>query len=90
MSTLVSSGADPLVLETVDRLLGDICTHDAIEHAEVTGWSEPAWSALAEAGFFRLYTPRALGVTSTAEQIAKHHGGKGRIFVRLVPSCNFT
>jgi acyl-CoA dehydrogenase len=51
MSAPVSSGADALVVETVERLLGDVCNHESIEHAERSGWNEPAWSALAESGF---------------------------------------
>ena len=43
--------ADPLVTETVERLLGDVSTQEEIEHSETTGWSEPTWNALAEVGF---------------------------------------
>jgi acyl-CoA dehydrogenase len=46
------STADPLLVETVERLLATVCTHEAVEHAEVDGgWSAPAWKALADAGF---------------------------------------
>jgi alkylation response protein AidB-like acyl-CoA dehydrogenase len=44
-------GADPLVAETVTRLLAGICTHEEVERAEGDGWSAAAWSALADAGF---------------------------------------
>jgi acyl-CoA dehydrogenase len=43
--------ADPLVTETVERLLTDLSTQDEIEHAETAGWSSTVWDALAEAGF---------------------------------------
>jgi acyl-CoA dehydrogenase len=44
--------ADPLVAETVERLLAHVCTQAEIEHAEADGgWSAATWSALADAGF---------------------------------------
>ena len=43
--------ADPLLVETVERLLADVCTPEVVEHAEVDGWSAPVWSALTESGF---------------------------------------
>ncbi len=43
--------ADPLLVETIERLLGDLVTPDLIEHAETTGWSGTTWDALAGAGF---------------------------------------
>jgi acyl-CoA dehydrogenase len=43
--------ADALVVETTERLLGDICTPESVEQAEATGWSSRVWDALVEAGF---------------------------------------
>lgn len=43
--------ADPLLVETIDRLLAAVVTPEEIEHAEATGWSDATWSALADAGF---------------------------------------
>jgi acyl-CoA dehydrogenase len=43
--------ADALLVDTVERLLGALSTHEAIEDAEKDGWSAPIWSAMAEAGF---------------------------------------
>lgn len=43
--------ADPLLVETVERLLADVSTPDEVELAEQAGWSQATWSALAEAGF---------------------------------------
>lgn len=59
------SRADPLLVETIERLLGDVCTQDEVERAEVDGgWSAPTWSALATAGFPWV-------------GIAEQHGGSG-------------
>lgn len=43
--------ADQLLVETVDRLLTDVCTPEEVEHAEASGWSQAVWSACADAGF---------------------------------------
>jgi acyl-CoA dehydrogenase len=43
--------SDPLLAETVDRVLADVCTSDEVENAEQSGWSEATWKALAGAGF---------------------------------------
>lgn len=53
--------ADALVVETVERLLGDVCTHDVIERAEAGGWSSPVWDAMAEAGFPWVGIPECAG-----------------------------
>ena len=45
------SAADPLLVETVERLLADVSTFEEVEHAEGSGWSTATWIALAEAGF---------------------------------------
>ena len=45
------SAADPLLVETVERLLTSVSTFDEVEHAEASGWSTTVWQALAEAGF---------------------------------------
>jgi acyl-CoA dehydrogenase len=45
------SGADPLVVETVERMLAGVCTPESIEESERDGWSRPAWDALAATGF---------------------------------------
>jgi acyl-CoA dehydrogenase len=47
----VAMSADPMVVETVERLLTDVSTQDEVEHAEASGWSQATWQALAEAGF---------------------------------------
>jgi acyl-CoA dehydrogenase len=45
------SAADPLLVETVERLLASVSTFDEIEQAEASGWSTTVWQAVAEAGF---------------------------------------
>ena len=45
------SAADPLLVETVDRLLAAVSTFDEVEHAEASGWSTTVWQAVADAGF---------------------------------------
>jgi acyl-CoA dehydrogenase len=52
MSVVVpSTGVDPLLVETVERLLAGESTFDAVERAEHDGWCAPVWDALAESGF---------------------------------------
>jgi acyl-CoA dehydrogenase len=45
---------DPLLVDTVDRLLTDVATDDDAETAEITGWSAPTWTALADSGLTRV------------------------------------
>jgi acyl-CoA dehydrogenase len=48
----MTSVADPLLVETIDRLLTDVSTPGEIERAESAGgWSQPTWNALVDAGF---------------------------------------
>ena len=54
------SPADPLVVETAARLLGEICTPEELIRSEATGWSAATWAALSEAGF------TTVGVDETA------------------------
>lgn len=42
---------DTLVVETVERLLADVCTPASVERAESVGWSAAVWDALVNAGF---------------------------------------
>ena len=42
---------DPLITETADRLLGELCTHEAVQAAEANGAAPEIWSAFAETGF---------------------------------------
>jgi acyl-CoA dehydrogenase len=48
----MTSVADPLLVETIDRLLTDVSTPDEIERAENEGgWSQSTWKALVDTGF---------------------------------------
>ena len=53
--------ADPLLVETIDRLLAGVCSADEIEQAEQTGWSSAVWNSLAEAGFPWVSVPLEAG-----------------------------
>jgi acyl-CoA dehydrogenase len=41
---------DPVLLETVERLLSDVCPFDEIGRSEGDGWSKSTWAALADSG----------------------------------------
>ena len=55
------SEADNLLEETVDRLLADRCTPDAMERAEAEGWCAPVWDGLMAAGFSHIALPEEAG-----------------------------
>lgn len=52
---------DPLLTETADRLLGELCSHDAVQAAENEGHAPAIWQAFAETGFPRISVPEAAG-----------------------------
>jgi acyl-CoA dehydrogenase len=43
--------SDWLLIDGVQRLLADTCTHEAVQAAEVDGWSASIWDALAGGGY---------------------------------------
>ena len=45
------SEVDPLITETTDRLFAQICDHESVQNAEVTGEAAKIWNAFAETGF---------------------------------------
>lgn len=53
--------ADPLLVETADRLLAATCTFEAVEQAETNRWAAPVWDVVAEAGFPWVSVPEAAG-----------------------------
>jgi len=53
--------ADPLLVETVDRLLGDVSTQEVVQQAEADGWAPAVWEALAEAGLPWISVPTEAG-----------------------------
>ncbi|MEM7340764.1 MAG: acyl-CoA dehydrogenase family protein [Actinomycetota bacterium] len=42
---------DPLLIDSVTRLLSDTCTFDAVQAAEEAGWAPEIWQSVAEAGY---------------------------------------
>jgi acyl-CoA dehydrogenase len=52
---------DPILVETLDRLLGNVCTHEAVQAAEATGWSDEIWQPLAGTGAPWVGVEEALG-----------------------------
>jgi acyl-CoA dehydrogenase len=61
MSPAAPSGVDPLLAETVERLLASTCTVEAVERAEHDGWSPSVWDPLAEGGFPWISLPESAG-----------------------------
>lgn len=50
-----SAPVDPLLIDTITRLLADVATADEVERAETDGgWSRATWSALHGAGFTQI------------------------------------
>jgi acyl-CoA dehydrogenase len=60
-ATTAALGADPLLVETVERLLTTWSTFEAVERAEEDGWCAPVWDALAGAGFPWISVPEDAG-----------------------------
>lgn len=52
---------DPLVTETADRMLGELCTHAAVQAAEAGGGAPEIWAAFAETGFPWISLPESAG-----------------------------
>jgi acyl-CoA dehydrogenase len=50
-----------LLVQTTEDLLGDLCTHQAVQEAERTGWAPAAWKAVAEMGLPWIGVPEAAG-----------------------------
>ncbi|MFN0089209.1 MAG: acyl-CoA dehydrogenase family protein [Acidimicrobiales bacterium] len=42
--------SDPILEETLERLLADACDHEAVQAAEALGWAPEIWAKLAETG----------------------------------------
>jgi acyl-CoA dehydrogenase len=56
-----SAPVDPLLLDTVEHLLTDVCAFEVVERAETEGWCAPVWDALAQAGFPWVSVPEDAG-----------------------------
>jgi acyl-CoA dehydrogenase len=52
---------DPILVDTLVRLLGTTCTHEAVQAAEATGWATGVWDPLAETGAPWVGVPEELG-----------------------------
>ena len=50
-----------LLASTADELFADLCTHQAVQEAERTGWAPAAWAAVAEMGLPWIGVPEAAG-----------------------------
>jgi len=46
--------SDWLLIDGAHRLLGDTCTHEAVQGAEADGWAPAIWDAVADAGYASL------------------------------------
>jgi acyl-CoA dehydrogenase len=55
------SPTDSLVGQTVERLLAERCTPDALDAAEAEGWCAPVWDGLVDAGFSLVALPEESG-----------------------------
>jgi acyl-CoA dehydrogenase len=55
------SPSDSLLAESIDRLLADGCTPDALERADTEGWCAPVWDRLVTAGFTHISLPEESG-----------------------------
>lgn len=53
--------ADPILVETLTKLLGSACSHEAVQEAEAVGWAPAIWSALASTGAPWVGVPEAGG-----------------------------
>jgi acyl-CoA dehydrogenase len=73
----MSAAADvePLLVETLDRILSATATFEVVERAEPDRWCEPVWSALAAAGIPWISVPEAAGGSggSMADALAVLH-----------------
>lgn len=49
------------MVETLDRMLADLCTGEVLKAADAGTWPEALWSAIAEAGFSRATLPESQG-----------------------------
>lgn len=52
---------DQIMVDTLVRLLGNMCTHEAVQAAEATGWAPDIWDPLAATGAPWVGIPEELG-----------------------------
>jgi acyl-CoA dehydrogenase len=70
-----ADGVDPLLVETLERILAATATFEAVEQAEPDRWCEPVWTSLAAAGIPWISVPETAGGSggSTADALAVLH-----------------
>ena len=57
--------ADPLIVDTTDRLLSELCGPEVVTAAEDGTWPEALWKALEESALTRAWIPERLGGPGT-------------------------
>ena len=58
--------ADPLIVDTTDRMLGELCGPEVVTAAEDGTWPAALWDALEESALTRAWIPEALGGPGTS------------------------
>lgn len=53
--------SDPLIIESTERILSDLCDPVTVNAAEDGQWPQALWDALEESGLVRAWIPEALG-----------------------------
>lgn len=61
-----------LLLDSARRVLADVCTYEAVQAAETTGWSEPIWDALHRGGYVDLTPLEFEDVVGVLELAGEH------------------
>ena len=58
--------ADPLIVDTTDRMLAELCGPEVVTAAEDDKWPAALWEALEESALTRAWTPEELGGPGTS------------------------
>ena len=58
--------ADPIIVDTTARMLGELCGPEVVTAAEDGIWPRPLWEALEESALTRAWIPEALGGPGTS------------------------
>ena len=58
--------ADPLIVDTTDRMLAELCGPEVVTAAEDDKWPAALWDALEESALTRAWIPEALGGPGTS------------------------
>ncbi len=68
MSSHVNNEEQQLIRETLNRLLGDLCTPEVIDRAELGQWPTALWQALVETGLVLAGIPESAGGSGGSPQ----------------------